>query len=89
MRPANGLSSQESAWVAGRKKKALSSLSSYLKRLNLEDFDMDGYLKQLTADPDYVPTVGMAVSGGGWAPAMTVTGPLLAFDDRFEDSCKQ
>lgn len=89
VRPATGLSSEESAWVTGRKKKALKAMSSYLDRLNLVDFDKKTYMKKLSSDPSYVPTIGMAISGGGWAPALTVTGPLLAFDDRYEDSRTQ
>lgn len=89
VRPAHGLSEAESAWVAGRKKKVLNSLSSYLKRLHLTDFDTDEYLSKLAKDPSRVPTIGLAFSGGGWSPAMTGTGALLAFDDRFEDSVQQ
>lgn len=89
VRPATGLSSEELAWVIGRKKKALKAMSSYLDRLNLVDFDKKKYMKKLSSDPSYAPTIGMAISGGGWAPALTVTGPLLAFDDRYEDSRTQ
>ncbi len=75
--------------MAGRKEKVLKGLTSYLGRLNLEGFDTEGYLKKLSADTSNVPTIGMAISGGGWSSAMTGTGPLLAWDDRFEPSCEQ
>ena len=89
VRPAHGLSEEESQWAAGRKKKVLNGLSPYLRRLHLSDFDIEEYLKRLESDTSNVPNIAMALSGGGWAPSLTSTGPLLAFDDRFEESCKQ
>jgi lysophospholipase len=67
-RPANGLSAAEANWVAGRKKVALDALNGYLERLGMADFDYCTYVEKLKAS-NYanVPTLGLAISGGGYA----------------------
>lgn len=89
IRPANGLSTEEAEWVKGRKQNVLKGLTSYLSRLHLEDFDLGSYLKRIECEPERIPTINMAISGGGWSSAMTATGALRAFDDRFEPSVDQ
>lgn len=76
-------------WVKGRKQKVLNSIKSYLGRLKFEDFDVDNYVKKIECDDMSVPTIGMAISGGGWSSGMTGTGALRAFDDRFAPSVEQ
>lgn len=65
----------------------LNGLYSYLCCLHLCDFDTDEYLRRLACDMSNAPTIGMAMSGGGWMPALTDTGPLLAFGYRFGTYC--
>jgi lysophospholipase len=75
--------------VKGRKGKVLESLKAYLGRLNLDDFSLDEYIKKIECDDTKVPTIGMAISGGGWSSGLTGTGALRAFDDRFAPSVEQ
>jgi lysophospholipase len=67
----------------------LESLKSYLGRLNLDDFSLDEYIKKIECDDSKIPTIGMAISGGGWSSGFTGTGALRAFDDRFAPSVEQ
>lgn len=75
--------------MKGRKVKVLTGLKSYLERLEFEDFDLDEYIKRIECDAAKIPTIGMAISGGGWSSAMTGTGALRALDDRFQPAVEQ
>ena len=61
----------------------LDALDGYLERLELADFDYCGYVEKLRAS-NYanVPTLGFAISGGGYSSAFTGTAALRALDDR-------
>ncbi len=89
VRPAHGVSDEEADWIKGRKQKVLRSLHQYLGRLHLDDFDLKSYLRRLECEPERTPTIGMAISGGGWLSAMTGTAILRAIDDRFAPSVKE
>ena len=86
IRPASsGLSPHEAKWVRGRKAVVADALSSYLERLGLADFDVSKYTKSISKNNyAHTPTIGMAISGGGWASAFTGTGAIRALDDRLE-----
>lgn len=86
---ASGMSVEEKTWVQGRKAKVADSLRDYLAALSLEEFDVEEYFDLLRCRVDRVPTIGMAISGGGWASSLTATGALRAFDARHEPSVKQ
>lgn len=90
VRPAKGLSSQEAAWIQGRKTVVLDAFSSYLERLNITDLNVSGLRKAMQENKNAgVPVIGMAISGGGWASSLTGTGALRAFDARFSDAIDQ
>ncbi|KAG9793246.1 Lysophospholipase 1 [Exophiala dermatitidis] len=90
VRPAQGLSSEEAAWVQGRKPVVLDAFSAYLKRLNITDLDVSGLVNAMKKDNNSgVPTISMAISGGGWGSAMTGIGILRAFDARFADAINE
>ncbi|KAL1979118.1 hypothetical protein VTN96DRAFT_6768 [Rasamsonia emersonii] len=81
IRPATGLNPKERDWVYGRKKTVLFALGDYLDRLDMQDFDVGEYICRLREnDYVHVPTIGFAISGGGWASALTGTGALRALD---------
>ncbi len=85
VRPAIGLTPKESEYVYGQKKKVLYALEEYLERLQLESFDTRQYI-QLLRESNFskVPTIGYAISGGGWASSLTGAGSMRALDGRFE-----
>lgn len=88
IRPAVGLSRDESEWVEGRKKVVLGSLEAYLERLNLDDFDTDEYISRLNYT-NQTPVMGMAISGGGFGSAFTGAGLIRALDDRLPAANEQ
>ncbi|EXJ89618.1 hypothetical protein A1O3_02685 [Capronia epimyces CBS 606.96] len=90
IRPANGLSSQEATWVQGRKSVVVEAFSAYLDRLNITGLDVPKLVDAMKKDNNAgVPTLSVAISGGGWLSAMTAIGILRAFDSRFPDAITQ
>ncbi|KAE9368889.1 lysophospholipase [Stipitochalara longipes BDJ] len=90
IRPATGLSKAEADWIYGRKQNVLYALEEYLERLQIADLDAPGYIARLrSTNFTHVPTLGLAISGGGWASAFTGTGALRALDSRLEAATKQ
>jgi lysophospholipase len=90
IRPATGLSSQEAAWVQGRKSVVLNAFTAYLQRLNITDLDLPALVNAMKSHNNSgVPTISMAISGGGWLSANTGVGVLRAFDSRFPDALDQ
>jgi lysophospholipase len=76
--------------VHGRKKVVLDALGPYLHRLNLEAFNVTEYVNRIKdSNYSHVPTIGMAISGGGWASPLTGTGALRAFDSRLPAAVEQ
>ena len=79
IRPPLGLSRAEANWVHSRKQVVTTALGTYLRQLDMEDFDLSKYIGQLhKSNFTNVPTVGLAISGGGYASVGTVT-PLTDF----------
>ncbi|EJT97346.1 FabD/lysophospholipase-like protein [Dacryopinax primogenitus] len=89
LRPATNLNPAESAWVSERKSVVLSSLSSYLSRLDLHDFPLERYLSSLSHNSAYIPTLSLAISGGAAPATWTGMGVMQALDDRFPPSVAQ
>lgn len=91
LRPAsNGLGPSEAEWLYRRKQNVLKSLEQYLHRLNLKCFNVcDWMCRMRSTNYSNVPTIGFAVSGGGWASAFTGAGGLRALDDRLPEANAQ
>ncbi|KAI9813255.1 MAG: hypothetical protein M1827_004197 [Pycnora praestabilis] len=90
IRPPTGLNQLEAEWVQARKRVVTCALNEYLEQLNMEDFDVTEYICQLhQSNYSYVPTLGLAISGGGWASAFTGTGALRALDSRLQAANEQ
>jgi len=90
IRPATGLNQLEADWVYGRKQNVLYALEEYLERLQIEDLNVPQYINLLrSSNFSKVPTLGFAISGGGWASAFTGTGALRALDSRLEAATQQ
>lgn len=84
------MSKAEADWVAGRKKVALDALDGYLERLALENFDYCSYVEKLKASNySNVPTLGFAISGGGYSSAFTATAAMRALDNRLPAAVEQ
>lgn len=85
IRPATSLSPQESDWVNQRKVVVAEALATYLSHLDLTGFDHVNYMSLLKkASLADVPTLGLALSGGGYESAFTGTALMRAMDNRLQ-----
>ena len=66
----NGLSIWESQYITQRRAKAADSLQSWLKNVNLNDFNISSFL----ANSSNVPTLAIAFSGGGYRAMLNGAG---------------
>ena len=72
VRPATGISSQESSYISSRKSKASTGLTSWLK-------------KQGKFSTSSQPVVGFSSSGGGYRALLETAGVVQGFDSRDSD----
>ena len=86
IRPASqGLNPVEARWLHNRKRIVTYALADYLNRLDLKDFNVGQYIDGLyKSNYSAVPTIALAISGGGFASAYTGTGALNALDNRID-----
>lgn len=76
--------------MQGRKSVVVDAFSAYLERLNITGLDVPKLVNAMKKDNNSgVPTISMAISGGGWLSATTGVGVLRAFDARFPDAITQ
>ncbi|KAL4900249.1 hypothetical protein BDW74DRAFT_171003 [Aspergillus multicolor] len=86
IRSAASLSPNETSWLEFRKKEIVSPLTSLLTRLNITNFDAQAYMNQVSSNISNIPTIGIAVSGGGYRAMLNGAGALKAFDSRTPNS---
>lgn len=70
VRPATGLSSDESSYIGARKSNAAAALGTWLKKTN------SGF------STSNLPIIGLTTSGGGYRSLLTGAGVIQAFDIR-------
>ncbi|RCK57915.1 Lysophospholipase 1 [Candida viswanathii] len=73
-----GINSKEQAYIEARYTVAKQALSDFLNGANMKDFDVDSFLSSSN------PTIGLAVSGGGYRSMLTGAGQLSALDSRIQ-----
>jgi len=83
LRPAVGLSPNETAWLQKRRENIVNALTSYLSLANLTDFNTTAYIVNITSNASYVPTSAMAISGGGYDSCLNGLGAYQAMDARY------
>jgi lysophospholipase len=90
VRPAQGLGDAETQWVSQRQVIVLEALGGYLDRLCLEDFDVHEFASRIK-ERNYknVPTLAMAISGGGYRSGYTGTGIMRAMDSRLPGAIQE
>ncbi|RYP72586.1 hypothetical protein DL771_004081 [Monosporascus sp. 5C6A] len=86
VRPAKALSPQETAWLERRGNVTMSALVDVLERANLTGIDVRAYLQSITESGRMLPTIGIALSGGGYRALMNGAGAMAAFDSRSTNS---
>ncbi|KAK0347300.1 Lysophospholipase 1 [Friedmanniomyces endolithicus] len=82
VRAANGLSSNETAWLEVRRNATLQPMRDLLGRLNITGLDTTSYINNHQNNASALPNIGIAVSGGGYRAMLNGAGILEAFDDR-------
>lgn len=86
VRSAASLSPSESSWLDERRPKSLAALKGFFGRVSLGGgFDAVSYLDSLASgngSNSSLPTIGIAISGGGYRSLMTGAGVVKAFDSR-------
>ncbi|KIW39022.1 uncharacterized protein PV06_08839 [Exophiala oligosperma] len=86
IRNANGLSRDEIEWLQNRRPLAISAMHDLLHRLNITGFDARGYIDLHLGNESNLPTIGIAVSGGGHRALLNGAGAVAALDARTESS---
>jgi lysophospholipase len=76
------LSSNETLRLPTRRNNIIWALRDILGRSNISGFDTNQYIDHAIVIPDELPSIGIAVSGGGSRALMAGAGVLAAFDNR-------
>ena len=61
-------------------------MQSLLSRLNITDFDVNGYFSTHSNNDSALPNIGIAASGGGYRACLNGAGAIQAFDSREANS---
>jgi lysophospholipase len=83
IRPATGLSPNETAWLSKHHAAIVSALASYLPLVNLTGFNTTQYILNITANASFVPTLAFAISGGSFVSCLNGLGTYQAMDARY------
>lgn len=83
IRPATGLSINETDWLPQRTNNTVPAMKALLSRVNISGIDTGRYIDNLTSGGGTgLPRVAIAISGGGYRALMNGAGALAAFDNR-------
>ena len=82
IRAATALSPQETEWLKLRRNNTLPVLMSVLRKANITNIDTTAYLQSIANSGQMLPSIGIALSGGGYRALMNGAGALAAFDNR-------
>lgn len=83
VRPADGLSANESSWLSQRRPLTVDPMVDLLTRANITGFDAASFVRNAAANNvSSLPNVAIAVSGGGYRALMNGAGFLKAADNR-------
>ncbi|KAG5367708.1 Lysophospholipase 1 [Yarrowia sp. C11] len=80
IRDPKGVQPDEADYISGRQNKSKPALNAFLKKQNIDDFDVDSFLEKAS------PKIAIAASGGGLRATLTGLGTLQALDNRTENS---
>lgn len=61
-------------------------MTDFLLRASIDGFDAQRYIDSVRDDPQSLPNIGIAVSGGGYRALMNAAGHVAAFDSRTSSS---
>jgi lysophospholipase len=80
------LSPNEATWLQIRRNNTIWALRDFLGRSNISGFDASQYIDRVATNSSELPSIGIAVSGGGYRALMVGAGVLAAFDNRTTNS---
>jgi lysophospholipase len=86
IRNSSSVSPQETDWLEKRRKVTGWAIRNFLARVNISGFDLDAYMNKIAGSATALPTIAIAVSGGGWRAHMNGAGGVAAFDNRTVNS---
>ncbi|KAI5238659.1 hypothetical protein E4T43_07253 [Aureobasidium subglaciale] len=81
IRSAAELSPNETAWLSVRRPNTFDAMRQLLGRV-LTDFDVESYFDNHINHTEFLPNIGIAVSGGGYRAMLNGAGAIAAYDDR-------
>lgn len=84
LRNATTLSPEETSWLEARRGKTTPALKDFFGHVEIDGFDAVSYLEKHSGDSTNMPTIGIAISGGGLPAALNGAGTFKAFDSRTE-----
>ncbi|RCI10829.1 hypothetical protein L249_5243 [Ophiocordyceps polyrhachis-furcata BCC 54312] len=85
VRDGSTISPQEREWLSRRRTQTAPQIRRLLRRIDIPGFDSDGYLRRHRS----LPTIGIAVSGGGYRAMLVGAGALNAWDGRAQGSTRR
>lgn len=86
LRNAGRLSREETDWLSIRRNNTIEPMIDFLARASIDGFDARSYIDGVRDDPQALPNIGIAVSGGGYRALMNGAGHIAAFDSRTPSS---
>lgn len=84
IRSASSLSPSELSWLPTRRNITVQPMRDFLNRVNISGLDINTYIQG--DDPNALPNIGIAISGGGYRAMMNGAGAIAAFDSRTPNS---
>lgn len=82
VRSASALSDNETSWLEMRRNNTINPMRDLLGRLNISGFDAESYITNNAKNASALPSIAIAVSGGGYRACLTGGGAIQAFDSR-------
>ncbi|KAI6246942.1 Lysophospholipase [Erysiphe necator] len=86
IRRADNISPSEASWLKLRREKTVQPMIDWLSRISIADFDAASYINSVQQNPENLPNIAIAISGGGYRALMCGAGFLAAADARTKSS---
>jgi lysophospholipase len=87
VRPASdGLNTREKEWRTARNWQVKYALGDYLRNIEIDGFDVEGYIDALHEEPEKVPVIALSFSGGGTRAQLCELGLYQGLDARHQPS---
>jgi len=85
VRSASTLSQGEQDFLRARRNVTMPAMQDFLQRVNISGFNVTSYFNTHSSNTSSLPSIGIAVSGGGYRALLNGAGAIQAFDSREVD----